>query len=118
MAEDPKSNAMQDAGTQISSHVDPALQPEHQHQHAHHHHTAYAEQGRQEEVVYTNDTAFEKSIIPDQTPLDHASKSRSQSEEKDAEIGESQPAKRPWHRRMCKHWRHVVYVVIWLLFTG
>jgi concentrative nucleoside transporter, CNT family len=117
MAENPKSNATQDAGTQISPHVDPALQPEHQHQHTHHHHTAYAEQGRQEEVVYTNDTAFEKGIIPDQTPLDHASKSRSQSE-KDEETGESQPVKRPWHRRMRKHWSHVVHAVIWLLFTG
>lgn len=117
MAESPKSNPAQDVGTQISPHIDPALQPEHQHQHAHHHHTAYAEQGRREEVVYTNDTAYDKGIVPDQSPLDHASKSHSQSE-KDEETGESQPAKRPWHRRMRKHWRHVVHAVIWLLFTG
>lgn len=117
MDKTPNSNTTQDAGTQISGYVDPALQPEHQHTHTHHNHTAYAEQGRQEEVVYTSDTAFEKGIVPDQTPLDHASKSYSQSE-KDEETGESEPAKRPWYRRMRKHSRHVIHAVIWLLFTG
>lgn len=117
MDKTPNSTTTHDAGTQISPYVDPALQPEHQHTHVHHNHTAYAEHGRQEEVVYTSDTAFEKGIVPDQTPLDHASKSHSQSE-KDEETGESQPAKRSWYQRMRKHSRHVIHAVIWLLFTG
>ncbi|KAJ5156262.1 hypothetical protein N7492_009065 [Penicillium capsulatum] len=97
--------------------IDPALQPEHQHTHTHHHHTNFAVQGRQEEVVYSNDSAFEKGIVPEPTPLDHGSKSQSQSE-KDEEAGESQPVKRSWYRRLVKHQRHIVHVVIWLLFTG
>ena len=103
--------------TQGSHYIDPVLQPEHQHHHPHHHHTAFAEQGREDEVVYSKDATFEKGIIPEPTPLDHGSKSQSQSE-KDEETGEAQPAKRPWHRRLRKQWRHVAHAVIWLLFTG
>lgn len=110
-------NPLQDGRPQDVSPVDPALQPEHQHHHTHHHHTSYAEQDRQDEVVFSTDTAFEKGVVPEPTPLDHATKSHSQSE-KDEETGESQPAKRPWHRRMRKHWRHVFHAVVWLLFTG
>lgn len=24
----------------------------------------------------------------------------------------------PWYRRALRHWKHLVYAVIWLLFTG
>ena len=99
-----------------SANVDPALQPENQHQHTHHHHTNFAEQGREDEVVYSKDASFEKGIVPEPTPLDH-SKSQSQSE-KDEEAGDNEPAKRPWHRRFMKHWRHLAHIVVWLLFTG
>jgi CNT family concentrative nucleoside transporter len=113
MADTTEHKSSTDVETRISAQIDPALQPEHQHHHAHHHHTAFAEQGREEEVVYSKDTTLEKGIVPEPTALDHASKSPS-----DEEIGESQPAKRPWQRRMLKHRRHVAHAVIWLLFTG
>src|SRR5690242_14128803 len=98
-------------------HRDPALQTEHQHHHAHHHHSAFAEQGREDEVIFSKDPAFEKGIIPDPSPLDHGSQSHSQGE-KDEETGEANPAPRPLYRRAMKHWRPVFHAAIWILFTG
>ena len=52
---------------------DPALDPANQHHHPHHNHTIFAEQGRKDNhVVYTMNKTFEKSVIPDQSPLDHS----------------------------------------------
>ncbi|KAL1997738.1 hypothetical protein VTN02DRAFT_910 [Thermoascus thermophilus] len=100
-------------------HSDPALEPANQHHHAHHHHTAFAEQGREDEVVYSKDTTFEKPIIPDPSPQDHGASSPEKSEDRgDIEELRGSVAKAPWHRRLLKHWRHVAYAVIWLLFTG
>ncbi|KAJ5679830.1 hypothetical protein N7462_008074 [Penicillium macrosclerotiorum] len=106
-----------EAPAPISPHIDPALQPEHQHHHVHKHHTTFAEQGREDEVVFSKDASFEKGIVPEPTPLDHGSP-RESSGDKDEETGDSEPAKRPWHRRVGKHWRHIAHAVIWLLFTG
>ena len=50
---------------------DPALDQIHEHHHAHIHHSAHAEEGREDEVVYSNGTTFEKSNIPHQDPQDH-----------------------------------------------
>ncbi|CAG8345092.1 unnamed protein product [Penicillium nalgiovense] len=94
-------------------HTDPVLDPENQHHHPHQHHTAYATEGRQDEVVYSKDAEFEKGIVPEQTPLDHGSKNS-----KDEEAGENFPAKRTWYRRVQKQQRHIVHAVVWLLFTG
>lgn len=98
-------------------HADPVLDPENQHHHPHHHHTNFAEQGREDEVVYSNESSIEKAEkgIPEPTTLDHSNNSQS---EKDEEFAETQPAARPWYRRAMKHWRHVAHAVIWLLFTG
>ncbi|KAJ5659826.1 hypothetical protein N7507_006277 [Penicillium longicatenatum] len=101
---------------QGSHSVDPALQPEHQHQHAHHHHTVFAEQGHQEDVIYSHDASMEKGIVPEPSALDHTIKSLSQSE--DEEAGDSQPTARAWHRRITKHWRPIAHAIVWLLFTG
>ncbi|EPS33188.1 hypothetical protein PDE_08150 [Penicillium oxalicum 114-2] len=98
-------------------HLDPALQPEHQHRHAHHHHTAFAEAGRDDDIVYSKDANFEKSIVPEPSPLDHGSRSHS-SAEKDAEAGETSPAPRPFYKRVLKQWRHAMHAAIWILFTG
>lgn len=87
------------------------LDPANQHQHAHHHHTAYAEQGRQEEVVYSHKIQLEKDIH--ETPQEHASKSSN-----DEEAGQTYPAHRTWLRRLRKQWRHIVHAVVWMLFTG
>lgn len=97
--------------------IDPALLPEHQHHHTHQHHTVFAEQGREDEVVYSKDTTFEKGIVPEPTPLDHGSP-RGSSGDRDEETGGSEPATRPWYLRIRKHWRHFAHAVIWLLFTG
>ncbi|KAJ6017345.1 hypothetical protein N7451_000724 [Penicillium sp. IBT 35674x] len=96
--------------------VDPALHPEHQHQHAHHHHTVFAEQGHQDDVIYSNDASMEKGIVPEPSALDHTVKSLSRSE--DEEAGDSQPTTRSWHRRITKHWRPITHAIVWLLFTG
>lgn len=101
------------AGSQVVHHVDPVLEPENQHHHAHQHHTAFAEEGRQDEVVYSKDAEFEKGIVPEQTPLDHGSKNSN-----DEEAGEHFPAQRTWYRRVGKQWRHMAHAVVWLLFTG
>lgn len=105
-----------DMSNQGSHIVDPALQSEHQHQHAHHHHTVFAEQGHQDDVVYSNDASMEKGIVPEPSALDHTVKSLSRSE--DEEAGDSEPTTRPWHRRITKHWRPFTHAIIWLLFTG
>ncbi|KAJ5206287.1 Na dependent nucleoside transporter [Penicillium cf. griseofulvum] len=97
-------------GSEVAHHVDPVLDPENQHHHAHQHHTAFAEQGRQDEVVYTKDVPFEKE--PEPTPLEQRSKNS------DEETGENLPAQRTWYRRAGKQWRHMVHAVVWLLFTG
>ncbi|CAG7990641.1 unnamed protein product [Penicillium salamii] len=89
--------------------ADPKLDPANQHPHAHHHHTAFAEQGREEEVVYAQDT-FDKGVEP--APVDTASKNS------DEEAAQRSPAHRTWLRRVGKQWRHMVHAVIWLLFTG
>jgi CNT family concentrative nucleoside transporter len=102
-----------DKNQDSSGHADPVLDPAHQHHHAHHHHTTYAEEGRQDEVVYSQDIQFEKGVVTEPTPLDHDSKSS-----RDEEAGESLPANRAWLRRVGKQWRHMVHAVIWLLFTG
>ncbi|KAH8701650.1 H+/nucleoside cotransporter [Talaromyces proteolyticus] len=97
---------------------DPALNPANEHHHAHHHHTAFAEKGREDEVVYSLGTTAEKSIIPDPSPLDHSYPDNKNTDVSDLEdLGEGR-AKRPWQRRMIKQWRHVLHAVIWLLFTG
>ncbi|KGO73329.1 Na dependent nucleoside transporter [Penicillium italicum] len=100
-------------GSQVMHHVDPVMEPENQHHHPHQHHTAFAEEGRQDEVVYSKDAQFEKGIVPEQSPLDHGSKNST-----DEESGENFPAQRTWYRRAEKHWRHLAHAVVWLLFTG
>ncbi|KAJ5733930.1 hypothetical protein N7493_002716 [Penicillium malachiteum] len=100
--------------TQTTPNADPALQREHQHQHAHHHHTAFAQQAQEEKVVYCNELSSDKDVVPDPSPLDKGNVPS----EKDAEAAGSQPAARPWHRRITNNWRHIAHAVVWLLFTG
>lgn len=60
-----------------------------------------AEKDREDEIVYTKETS---------TAWDQTGKSQS---DEDGEV-----ISRPWYRRCLRHWKHVVYAVIWLLFTG
>ncbi|KAJ6016005.1 hypothetical protein N7540_010596 [Penicillium herquei] len=100
--------------THNTPNLDPALQSEHQHQHTHHHHTAFAQQAHEEEIVYCNELSFDKDVVPDPSPLNKGNSSG----EKDAEAADSQPAARPWHRRITRNSRHIAHAVVWLLFTG
>ncbi|BDD55680.1 hypothetical protein MPDQ_000861 [Monascus purpureus] len=94
---------------------DPALDPANQHHHAHHNHTAFAERDREDDVVYAKDPTLDKTMAADPSPLEHYT--RSSSGDDPEQTGQSYP-KRPWHRRVLKHWRHAIYAVIFLLFTG
>jgi hypothetical protein len=114
MAEDNK--AIEEGN--LEHHRDPALDPANEHHHAHHNHTALAEKGREDEVVYTQGTTFEKSAIPDASPQDHSSLQEKDQGNTDIEDLSEGYAKRPWQRHVLKQWRHVAYAVVWLLFTG
>lgn len=61
-----------------ANHVSPdlALHASHEHTHQHVHHDARAEKGRADEVVYSTGTTAEKSIIPNQDPLDNVAHRR------------------------------------------
>lgn len=56
---------------QIAPNRDPALDLAHERHHGHLHHDASAEKCREDELVYSKDTTFEKSTIPYQAPQDH-----------------------------------------------
>ncbi|OAX80204.1 hypothetical protein ACJ72_05466 [Emergomyces africanus] len=100
---------------------DPALDPANQHHHAHQHHSASAEKGHQDDVVYTK--GIDSSNIPDVSPLDHGSRSPSDTKPTgDVESGEydGENSSRLGRFRE-KHRAHFViatHAVIWLLFTG
>ncbi|KKA23073.1 H+/nucleoside cotransporter [Rasamsonia emersonii CBS 393.64] len=86
--------------------------------HAHHNHTAFAEKGREDEVVYTQGTTFDKSTSSDPSPQVHPPfQEKGQGNTDVEDLGEGL-AKRPWQRRLIKQWRHVAHAVVWLLFTG
>ncbi|PGH04674.1 CNT family concentrative nucleoside transporter [Blastomyces parvus] len=101
--------------------ADPALDPAHQHHHAHHQHSAFAEKGREDEVVYAK--GIDPSNIPDQSPLDHGSQSQSETKpsgdveagEEDRETGSRFSRFRKRHRA---HFSMATHAVIWMLFTG
>lgn len=57
--------------TNVARNNDPALDVAHEHRHGHLHHNEFSERGRDGEVVYSQGTTFEHSMIPDQAPLDH-----------------------------------------------
>lgn len=63
-------NASKQTGVEINT--DPALDVTHEHRHEHLHHDAFAAKGNHDDVVYSKGTTAERSIIPDQDPLDHA----------------------------------------------
>lgn len=104
-------------------HHDPALDPAHEHHHTSHNHSAWARKGHEDDVVYTTETTFEKSTIPDPSPQDQSylqEKGHAGTTDLDEEeVAEGDPpAKRPLYRRALKHWRPVLHLVIFLLFTG
>lgn len=103
-------------------HHDIALDPTHEHHHKSHNHSAFAQKGHEDDVVYTTGTTFEKSNIPDPSPQDQSylqEKGSHETTDLDEEVGEGEaPAKRPFYRRALRHWRPVLHLTIFLLFTG
>ncbi|KAF1985513.1 H+/nucleoside cotransporter-like protein [Aulographum hederae CBS 113979] len=115
---------------------DPALNPANEHHHAHLHHNPRAEQGREDEVVYSVGTTNEKSTIPHQDAQDHDLHRRGHPERKggfdkeadveyDAEKGSagypSEEEKDPQNHRFANFyakWRIFFHMFILALFTG
>ncbi|PLB50153.1 H+/nucleoside cotransporter [Aspergillus steynii IBT 23096] len=67
-----------------------------------------------DDIIYTKEAHTEKRAIPESSSLDSTGQKKS---DKDEEAGESYP-QRTFYRRYSKYIKHVVYAVIWLLFTG
>ncbi|KAI9040133.1 NupC/NupG family nucleoside CNT transporter [Aspergillus affinis] len=68
----------------------------------------------EDDIIYTKGVQTEKRVIPESSSLDSTGQKKS---DKDEEAGESYP-KRAFYRRYSKYIKHVVYAVIFLLFTG
>ncbi|GAB1203221.1 hypothetical protein APSETT445_001848 [Aspergillus pseudonomiae] len=72
-----------------------------------------AQRDIEEDITYTKDVHSEKRELPESGSLDSSGQKK---DDKDEEAGESVPS-RSWRRY--RPWlKHVVYAVIWLLFTG
>ncbi|KAF7122022.1 hypothetical protein CNMCM5793_009577 [Aspergillus hiratsukae] len=92
--------------------ADPALDPANQHHHGHPHHSGLAEKGPDDDVIYAKDA---KGLIQDPTVEDKHALSQSS---KDLEEAGETYSSRPFYHRYRKYMKHVVYAVVWLLFTG
>lgn len=115
--------------TDVEQNPDLTLHFSKEHQHKHLHHSSFAEKGREDEVVYSKGTTFEKSNIPEQDPLDHHLHRRKASEKDGISIddaekgqtlslpGEEDPQTHSFSRFYAKC-RWAFHVFIWLLFTG
>ena len=121
------------AQTGVNPSHDLALHNSHEHQHAHLHHGHLAEQGHHDHAAYTTGTTFEKSVIPDQEPLDHPhhhhhTHKDGEVEITDAEKGHSSPVRStdedsvdPQSHKFARfyaRYRIFFHIFIWLLFTG
>ncbi|KAE8162187.1 Na+ dependent nucleoside transporter C-terminus-domain-containing protein [Aspergillus tamarii] len=72
-----------------------------------------AQRDIEEDITYTKDVHSEKRELPESDSLDSSGQKK---DDKDEEAGENVPS-RSWRRY--RPWlKHVVYAVIWLLFTG
>lgn len=111
---------------------DLALDKSHEHTHGHLHHDKHAEQGRNDEVVYSKGTTFERSTIPHQNPQDHDIARRHNADPSignpsmiDAEkattnpesLDEVDPRTHTLSSFYLKY-RLVFHLFIWLFFTG
>jgi CNT family concentrative nucleoside transporter len=121
--------------------LDPALDKSNEHRHAHLHHDAFAEKGRQDDIMYSVGTTGEKSMIPDADPNDDALHRRHHPErhaehypveaktplpaEFDEENGgrevlqvDSTDPQRHTVARFYRRYRPFIHLFIWLFFTG
>ena len=86
----------------------------HQHHHPRHDHTSSTERSLENEVIYPKETTFEKHFIPD--PI--VGESNGSDIEQSSQGNSIHPRHRRMLNRILRYRRHVVYIVIWLLFTG
>jgi len=130
---DPTQTVVQTHDTSSQHHVvpnsDPALETSHEHHHQHLHHDAFAEKGRQDEVVYSKGTTFERSNIPNESPQDHELHRRHHGEKGGVEVGDAEkgisqvryqeedPQTHTFSSFYGKY-RIFFHLFIWLLFTG
>lgn len=110
----------------------PALKTSQEHQHGHLHHDKHAEQGCNDEVVYSEGTTFEESTTPPQDAQDHdlARRRRAEPAKKavdidDTEKGSISPDRFDeedprTHTLSSYYSRHRIFahLFIWLFFTG
>lgn len=131
---DVTSDAAHNASSQhhVAPNHDPALVLAHEHLHGHLHHAANAEKDREDELVYSKDTTFEKSAIPYQAPQEHDLHRRHQSninpgsiELIDSEKGamSSPPLEEegPQSHKVSgfyARYRIFFHLFLWLFFTG
>lgn len=108
---------------------DPALEPSHEHHHQHLHHDAFAEKGREDEVIYSKGTTFETSIIPNESRRDHELHRRHHPGKGDVEVGDAEKGISPMRYQeedpqthtfatFYGKYRIFFHLFIWLLFTG
>ncbi|KAI9871559.1 MAG: hypothetical protein M1830_002755 [Pleopsidium flavum] len=113
----------------VAPNSDSALEVSHEHHHRHLHHDAFAEKGRDDEVVYSKGTTFERSIIPEESPQDHELHRRHLSEKVGIEVGDAEKGMSPVRSndedpqthtfsRFYAKYRICFHIFIWLLFTG
>ncbi|KAL9116116.1 MAG: hypothetical protein Q9227_000485 [Pyrenula ochraceoflavens] len=113
----------------VETNPDLALHLSREHHHQHLHHSAAAEKGREDDVVYSKDTTFQKSNVSDQFSPDHGLHQRHTAEKNgvdivDAEKGSATPLdndKGPRSHsfsRFYAKYRWAFHIFVWLLFTG
>ncbi|KAI9837113.1 MAG: hypothetical protein M1819_000764 [Sarea resinae] len=118
----------------VAPNPDPALNISREHHHPHLHHDAFAEKGREDEVVFSKGTSFDKPTIPDQNPHGHGRAQLNELEgakggvdvadEEKGSIGpveteeEALPQAGFGIDRFYRRYRVFVHIFIWLLFTG
>ncbi len=113
----------------VARNPDPALDRSHEHHHPHVHHDAFAEKGREDEVVYSQGTTSDRSNIPDQNPMNHGLHQRHHDAKGEVNIGDSEKGLSPIRSQdddqkpskfsgFYTKYRIFFHLFIWLVFTG
>lgn len=99
----------------IAHNNDPALDPAHQHHHGHLHHDVPVEKVNEDEVVYSDGSAIDKSTIPDQTTHDYNVHKPEGIHQTDIEFCDPQSQK---PLGLYARYRLLFHLFIWVFFTG
>lgn len=107
---------------------DPALEASREHHHQHLHHDAFAEKGREDEVIYSKGTTFERSAIPNESRRSHELRTRHPGKG-EVEVGDAEKGLSPVRSEEEDPQTHTLstfygkyriffHLFVWLLFTG